>query len=185
MPPLRLDAEPEGPGPIPGTSLQGLRLHLRRIDRPTRAGGENIAKKKEKTTMRIDGGPAVPFPSKAADKEIEKALTYGLAEPVAAEVRKRMRQQDLEGGILPDVTRETEEQPPLNVFRAGRFVIKLTDDALERVLTKKKDQTNATKEIELKRWTQGRAKITGADPIGIGEYDYAVEALWEDFKEML
>jgi hypothetical protein len=153
-----------------------------RLDRA--AGGEKL-KKKEKTTMSIDGGPAVPFPSKAAEKEIEKALTYGLAEPVATEVRKRLRQKDLEGGILPDVTRETEEQPPLNVFRAGRFVIKLTDDALERVLTKKKDQTSSAKEIELKRWVQGRAKITGADPIGIGEYDYAVEALWEDFKEML
>jgi len=135
--------------------------------------------------MSIDGGPAVPFPSKAAEKEIEKSLTHGLAEPIAAEVRKRMRQQDLEGGLLPDVTRETEEQPDLNVFRAGRFVIKLTDDAMERVLTKKKDQTTNAKEVELKRWVQGRAKITGMDPVLIGEYDYAVEALWNDFKEML
>lgn len=178
MPALQLDAEPEGPRSIPGIPLQKLRIHLRRTERPARAGGEKLKKKQDSFEEDV---------RQTVREELTKKVDEGALTPP-----KRLRQKDLEGGILPDVTRETEEQPPLNVFRAGRLVIKLTDDAMERVLTKKKgvltkkkDQTSSAKETELKRWVQGRAKITGADPILVGEYDYAVEALWNDFKEML
>ncbi len=171
MPALQLDAEPEGPRSIPGIPLQKLRIHLRRTERPARAGGEKLKKKQDSFEEDV---------RQTVREELTKKVDEGALTPP-----KRLRQKDLEGGILPDVVRETEERPPLNVFRAGRFVIKLTDEALENALHMKEMQSRSEKERELKRWVQGRARIVGSEPVLIGEYDYAVEALWTGFLEEL
>lgn len=107
-------------------------------------------KEKAKTTMSIDGGPDIPFPSKAAEKEIEKVL-------------KPIVQQDLHGNDVPvDKDYETKNY---DIWSTPKLTVKFSEESLEKVQGMKvaKDQTKAIRQ-------KIRVRPT-AEELLPGEYD--------------
>lgn len=135
--------------------MQGLRLYLRRTERPARAGGEKL-KKKEKTTMSIDGGPAVPFPSKAAEKEIEKAV-------------KPIVQTNLHGGEVPvETDYETKEYV---LISSEKLFVRFSEESL--------DKTLGLKEAETKKAILRKIRIKAEKELMPGEWDRQSKLLVE------
>jgi len=112
------------------------------------AGGETL--KKEKVTVSIDGGPEVPFPSKAAEKEI------------AEKIVKPIVQTNLQGGEVP--VEKDYETKNYEIWTTPKLTVKFGEESLEKVRGMKgKDQTKTiARKIRIK---------ADADELLPGEYD--------------
>ena len=90
-------------------------------------------------------------------------------------------QQDLDGKPRPEVSEEEQEREPVKILRSGKIHISTTAKALERATRCKKKQSKKDKLVELQKWVQHKAKVSGT--VEPGEWDRGTKNLYERLSE--
>ena len=141
--------------------------------------------------ISVNGGPAVPFPSKEALGEMAKFVEGHTPEDPALplikkglgldDVAPRSTQLDLEGNPLPEPDVEDDDETEIReftIYRSNGLVFRIGTETLGKALEKKKEGVNDRKD-RIKLLVQNRSKVNGGKPLDPNRWDAGTKAIYE------
>jgi hypothetical protein len=121
--------------------------------------------------VSVNGGPAVPFPSKAAEQVIGEM------------VGKHVQQLDLEGKPLPEPDVEDDDETEVReftIYRSNGLVFRMGSEGLEKALEVKKKESVSDSKDRIKLLVQNRSKVmSGMRPLDPNRWDAGTRAIYE------
>lgn len=143
--------------------------------------------------ISVNGGPAVPFPSKEALGEMAKFVEGHTPEDPALplikkglgldDVAPRSTQLDLEGNPLPEPDVEDDDETEVReftIYRSNGLVFRIGTEALGKALEMKKKEGVNDRKDRIKLLVQNRSKvISGKKPLDPDRWDAGTRAIYE------
>jgi hypothetical protein len=144
-------------------------------------------------TVSVNGGPAVPFPSKEALGEMAKFVEGHTPEDPALplikkglgldDVAPRSTQLDLEGKPLPEPDVEDDDETEVReftIYRSNGLVFRIGTETLGKALELKKKENVSDRKDRIKLLVQNRSKvISGLKPLDPNKWDAGTKAIYE------
>ena len=143
-------------------------------------------------TVSVNGGPAVPFPSKEALGEMAKFVEGHTPEDPALplikkglgldDVAPRSTQLDLEGKPLPEPEVEDDDETEVReftIYRSNGLVFRIGTEALGKALEMKKKEGVNDRKDRIKLLVQNRSKVNSGKPLDPDRWDAGTRAIYE------
>ena len=142
--------------------------------------------------ISVNGGPAVPFPSKEALGEMAKFVEGHTPEdPALPLIKKRLglddvaprsTQLDLEGKPLPEPEVEDDDETEVReftIYRSNGLVFRIGTEALGKALEMKKKEGVNDRKDRIKLLVQNRSKVNSGKPLDPDRWDAGTKAIYE------
>ena len=142
--------------------------------------------------ISVNGGPAVPFPSKEALGEMAKFVEGHTPEDPALplikkglgldDVAPRSTQLDLEGKPLPEPDVEDDDETVVReftIYRSNGLVFRIGTEALGKALEMKKKESVNDRKDRVKLLVQNRSKVNSGKPLDPDRWDAGTKAIYE------